>query len=1536
MTSPEHVCLPINLDAFILNENVCNSGESRIAPIVQPNYVSLRLQNSAIQHDILPRIDLHNSRPAIVNPRIAKTYSDTFHKLNLDHPQEEAVSLGSIDRSRCGIYLHWTVPRGYRSGYSQAANPPPTNASTDGQGRKSTSKYSEPSPNPEFPRVPNRWLLVRVLRNFSVETPTTVKPDLVTAWVIESDKLWKVEQLDSSIDLATDVTPFVAYAGDETNNGDILNNQAENYIGLKIPLDQWSELTKPGGKEPDLDRVPLTVMNSSNPVFADYAIHNPNVFSTKDNLKFGEDADGNPLYLKTATCDYIIVGWHSDPQFDPLGNSTGTDLRSRMTSFQCQAPANSDGKDDKTTKDTKTVTDNGSSDKTRLFCHAARYSVVFDESKPETPADHYAKNFTKDVDMEPVAVGTSPLDAVLAFVDAHLTDEDFENTVFGTGDDDGVTAVVGGRQQSDKTKAAAPMDKSTTVKTANTLHNLRELLYATEDDYDSRIKAADLVFAHNFGRVPGGFWWHYDKRKSDNEPPQEPSPEETLALERLNEYQRLWDTADRQLSLLRWALFAEFFKYVSDPSAGQPNEQDMARTKGLYNGRVENLRFEIKTLMASQQVLEASIDGIAIQNGNVTGSSTVGPKAPAQQAKGTQRAVEQGVKTQVQDTKVLVRKIAYDPFYKRTDPSICLAGLDSGWDPEFLDGSTPSRFFHQVKDPVDAKLSGVADTVLSTIGNTLPDAFDKTVSKLVREASGGFDEGLTLLGHKQWNNKQPFSPQFVEWEGMYYHVDDNEWDIQLATSALSSSNHTQVAYINPHQLSSLPAATNPRNDTRHISGRMLVLPQPSFALDAVVAQVLGSTPKADLPDELKTEDQRKQFRADIKKLKFVSGQLSGLTDALVTCAVGQHVKPNVQPQTGERRPRPMKAAIDAASPIGMVEKDFELIGSETGRTPYGTLTDFRNVAGQSSQSQEDRFYKPFKPVQQGQFAITSINIVDKFGQTISCPLPQETPGQRTRKPKPGELPATPSFIHPCLSQQLLPSLLDNTLNTVYTPTETEDKNTNTDYPMTPFMQLTPAINQEARINATFVNKLGNGSKKPWKPCNDWEVPIFGWIIVNYADSSLQFFTGDGTFYTALMYGGPTGTIETNRFLPFEQPATANDASPQRKQLDDLIAKLTSVNSQSKEYFHALWDLIVKATPTMPFPPSDYAKYANSIVGKPLALVNVGWSLELAQPPLWAQHMLPEPPYVAFGEKDPVRLHAFDYLTKRPFKVKIGDADRPFDGVCAYWEAEAEDPYKDIYTYFLDRKNPDSIRKDIVPESYPHLNPYYLDPQDFMAKSTFDAAHIQQLLVKTLLIDPYTPLHLYSGILPTRSLQLPAWTMQKAMKNMTAFFTMGPLLITKDVPKLWDEGHKLMPDTWITMQEEQKATETVPPIKLPIAGTKGMWNWLQPYSVPKHQVTPAAPTPPQAPPPTPPQTPSPSSNTNPPPNPTNPASIHFLDPNDPTNETHYNAFEVGTEDGKIRMDPAPYTFVEGFLQLAGSLLHASVEPAAPVVPKAGTK
>ena len=891
-----HVCLPVNLDAFVLNEKVCDaSGLALIAPITQPNYVNLRLSNDQIQHDILQNIDLHNAQKGLTNPRISTTYQAPFRSVTAQDPAPDVRNVVSAASSRQGVYLHWTIPRAYRSATSQATPPPRTKGDT-------APEKIDTNPNPVFPLVPNRWMVVRVLQ--PGWSPNTAKPDPVSAWVIESDHLQKLEDLDLDenglpIDLETDVAPFVAYAGDAEKNGDILNNQAEKYIGIKTPLAKWRE------QKFKLDqKVDLTVMNSSNPLFADYAPHNANVFSMKDNFFYGIGNGGVPLYLESATCDYVVFGWHSDDMKDPLGQASSVDLKSRLNKLFCASPV------------PDVVDRDNSSGTTRLICHAAKYDVVYSPERPESnPAHDYAINFTKGVDMEPVAIGTSPLDSILAFFQAHSNDHLEEDILKAEG-----------------------------VKTAQSIMGIRELLYATEDDYDSRIKAADLVFAHNFDRSQGGSTWRFDKKKDPKGPPVEPSTvkpdsksvepdpishlpdplalkSEVELMKEINEYQRMLDVASAKLDQLRWALFAEWFKYLSDPSNEFDNRID------LYKTRVPLLRTEAGNL---------------IETINTIQSTKIDPISEL----------------------IDVKKVAQDPFFKRNDPTLCLAGIDAGWDAEYLE-NTPTRFADGLSNAGSETNRPSVSSIISMLDNdgvfsadgarsSKTGSLSSTLKKLMMEASKGHQQSLDSLGHKKWTG-QPFAPQFIEWEGVYYHVDwtPENWDVQLTNSAVASSNHKQVMYVNPVNISKLPG---PRKDQRSISGRMLVLPQPSFSLGAVVAQVLDSTPSTQLPPSLQSKSDRDALKKASRSLKFISGEMTGLTDALLTMAKGQHVKPSVRVQGSKTVA--MKASVDVVSKIPMSTEDFEIISGETGRTPYGTLVNF-DAPGASP--------APFKAVQHGQF-----------------------------------------------------------------------------------------------------------------------------------------------------------------------------------------------------------------------------------------------------------------------------------------------------------------------------------------------------------------------------------------------------------------------------------------------------------------------------------------------------------------------------------------------------------------------------------------
>src|SRR5215472_12453248 len=135
-TTMENIAIPLDVSAFALSPECCK-GLSRIAPITQPDYVGLRLDESLIQHDILDQADFHLTAPAKFNLRLSDLDSNP----------------SQYRKNRLGVYLHWTLPRLYRSGSQYSDN---TQKVKDT--RLKPDNPQQDVSQPVYPPVPNRWL----------------------------------------------------------------------------------------------------------------------------------------------------------------------------------------------------------------------------------------------------------------------------------------------------------------------------------------------------------------------------------------------------------------------------------------------------------------------------------------------------------------------------------------------------------------------------------------------------------------------------------------------------------------------------------------------------------------------------------------------------------------------------------------------------------------------------------------------------------------------------------------------------------------------------------------------------------------------------------------------------------------------------------------------------------------------------------------------------------------------------------------------------------------------------------------------------------------------------------------------------------------------------------------------------------------------------------------------------------------------------------------------------------------------------------
>ncbi len=94
----------MKVDAYILNPSVI-AETYFVAPNTRPSYDSLLPGPRNLRHDFVPPVDLRNAFPWQHNSRIADPLSR------------------KVIESRLGIYLHWCVPKIFRTGKADAGGP---------------------------------------------------------------------------------------------------------------------------------------------------------------------------------------------------------------------------------------------------------------------------------------------------------------------------------------------------------------------------------------------------------------------------------------------------------------------------------------------------------------------------------------------------------------------------------------------------------------------------------------------------------------------------------------------------------------------------------------------------------------------------------------------------------------------------------------------------------------------------------------------------------------------------------------------------------------------------------------------------------------------------------------------------------------------------------------------------------------------------------------------------------------------------------------------------------------------------------------------------------------------------------------------------------------------------------------------------------------------------------------------------------------------------------------------------------------------
>lgn len=701
------------------------------------------------------------------------------------------------------------------------------------------------------------------------------------------------------------------------------------------------------------------------------------------------------------------------------------------------------------------------------------------------------------------------------------------------------------------------------------------------------------------------------------------------------------------------------------------------------------------------------------------------------------------------------------PFVAHKDPTVLFAGVTSGWPKGFAEPAT-ARLANQLNISTEkAGLKGIFPLFEEKLGflkKHFPD-FEKVVESLTGEWAYNYQREKLKLGDPSWplpmymndeddyKNTQGWFPIFLEWDVEYYHIPWNLW-------ILEQDERGTWEYKFPPDIRL--SETKVGADCRILSGRTIIAPQVSSTLKTRIAQLLAQTNPADLAKILSPSEQ-KELLDNVAKMEFFSCPLAGIGDHLLTLLRGAHASP-------------FKAHGDIAKQLGVGEKEVKYMSDASDATPYGELKKL---------SPHYHFFSPFKPVTHGQFRFTKLNLVDKFGQLVVGV-------------EPGKLDGTPpGALYPCTSAHVSCNQIPGTLfpNTAVKADQDEG--------LCQFFQLQPRINQDARLNAHYLaveSKKTPGTPTPGtttlRPVTEWENPLWGWVMVNYLDSSLQVFNPDGSFVREVFILPSTSDGKTTETSAFRLHSARTQADSPR--LSSFIEQLAS-NSFAAGIFHMLSGAIDAVGST----PAAYSQALPGTYGKPFCLADIGISIELATPPMSNQSLI---------NTLPPDIHLEEY----EFNFALGNANLSYDGLVGFFAAE-ETPIGRIYSAFGVPPDWDRTYSIIEPPPKQTLRPYHL-PGD---TPNLAESHYNKLQVFSVFVDPVTPTHIYTGgLLPMKALQLPRWSVDGALQNMHAFFKVGPLLVPE------------MPPADILRIQNPDAAKDNRNVRIPVLG-QDSWEWLNP-------------------------------------------------------------------------------------------------------------
>jgi hypothetical protein len=288
-----------------------------------------------------------------------------------------------------------------------------------------------------------------------------------------------------------------------------------------------------------------------------------------------------------------------------------------------------------------------------------------------------------------------------------------------------------------------------------------------------------------------------------------------------------------------------------------------------------------------------------------------------------------------------------------------------------------------------------------------------------------------------------------------------------------------------------------------------------------------------------------------------------------------------------------------------------------------------------------------------------------------------------------------------------------------------------------YITLAPRITQPSRLQFRWISASPEDQKVE-SNSDPGTSPVFGWIMPNHLDKSLVIYHKDGKVLGSLQLAFDKSKVHLN--FPPGKDTTQNEPQIEDANLGAVINAIKRHPEAFDEFFAHI-DETLEGIETLG---SRHDQTLSVLIGRPLALARATLQLELYGLPAYNQS------WESLGKWD---THGLESVK---FPVRLGDANQLKDGLIGYFLSEEKDGIFHSAHGFSKKEGNDFM-------SYDHQITLTCDPN---AKP----------VALTLLIDPRGGVHITSGILPVKFIELPHYHISEALSAMEVSFLTAPLIV----------------------------------------------------------------------------------------------------------------------------------------------------------------